>query len=290
MIKKKFLGIMILLAGIMLVFSMIGCGDNGDSSSPPGDTAAALKAVGPGAWTYVLNTSSAARSARSVEKGSDYELTIRTPVAGSNVFTTATVRVTVIDIRETGGNKKLTLSPVNAADKEKYGDSFEVTLDEKGGMYQIKGLKGSQTGALVPIDDNSTTIEGAWFLWFTFEDRLLSNAIIMTKNSFSFVANEHYEDGTVIPDRSYFQRANYTLDENNKGNTILVISNWEEWVPGIGENDGYWDDYYKVNPDGGFQPTEITILEQTALTMKIDGIGNDAEEGKGTLHRITTNK
>jgi len=36
MLMKRLSGILVLMAGIMLVFSLTGCGDNGDPSSPPG--------------------------------------------------------------------------------------------------------------------------------------------------------------------------------------------------------------------------------------------------------------
>jgi hypothetical protein len=37
MFKKRFFGMITLIVGVILIFSLIGCGDNGDPTSPPGD-------------------------------------------------------------------------------------------------------------------------------------------------------------------------------------------------------------------------------------------------------------
>ena len=143
----------------VLGISFFAC-DSGSTYVPP----SGLTAVGPGAWTYTLDDG-VVRS-RNVVQGGEYELTVRTPLPGGPNFATETIHVSVTAIETQGNNTRLTLAPVTAAAIDKYGSSFEVTLDQKGDMLQIKGLKGSQTGALIPVGNNRNSLDGAWFLWF----------------------------------------------------------------------------------------------------------------------------
>ena len=268
----KLLGITVLAAIIGFSFAACGDGAGGGNITPP----ETIKGIGPGAWTYVLDISSIAKSAHSVAPGSNYELKVVTPIKGSNGFDTDTIIVTVANIEENPGGKiKLTLVPVSASDKDKYGDSFEVTLDEKGDMYKINGLKGIPPGALIPIGDNSDSLDGAWFMWFTdSSDDLCSSAMIINENVLAFTTNKYTDHTAEEIIEVWSQRCKLTFLED-----AIACSDWEEWYSELGE----W-----VADDSGDQPEYLEILDRTPTTLRVDGVENEAEGGQATMYRVTT--
>lgn len=289
MMKKRFCLGMLVIVAFAFGMIVIGC-DNG--STPKNDDiiipSETLKAVGPGGWTYVLDIGSESRNIRSVQEGNNYTLTVRTPKKGNgNSFDGVTEEEFIVKIETItpiGTNKKLLLIPYTYEGKEKFGNSFEITLDKNGTMHQINSLKGGQKGALVPISNNSEGIEGAWFMWFVEtddnpekDDELLSNAIIIGEDSMTITINNYKDmEGKEI-DHTQYQRCNYTFS-----GSIMSLSNWEEY------KDDQWVEWVSDDP-GQTQPSEITIEQLSSNSIRIPEIADDFEyEEQGILKRIIT--
>ena len=285
-------------------FFIMGCGDSGGGGNggDGGNGSSVLKGMGPACWTYVIDTDSAAMLAPSVNrsssygamfasgiaKDSNYELKIIMPDGSNTNPAPEIITVTITDITTAGNKTKLTLVPVDPADKTKFGNSFKLTLDEKGNMYRIDGLKGippiegdlTEDYIVVPIGDNSNNLDGMWFWWDDNVDPSfvgIKNAIIINGNSM-VITQTNYYTGKPEVDISY-----YRIKINVVGDKIF-LSDYEGY-----DNNEFLDwtplrpPYYTPDPGEHF-PEELIIVSRTATTLRmVDEEGNDI-----TYTRVTT--
>ena len=215
---------------VVLALSLAACGDGAGNGGGGGSI---LKAMGPGCITYVFDSDSIARSARGVEVNGEYKLEIVSPKKGDSGFDTDIFIVEITNIEPTGGNKTLTLVPVEQKYREKYGDleggAFKVTLNEKNEMAQINGIKGSPPGILTPIGENGKTMKGAWMMGPFHPDEDSTdiwcyNSVIATDNQWTVKMSVYDEHGNIIPDAEDSTRSKYTMSGNK-----LMCTDWERF-------------------------------------------------------------
>ena len=233
---------------VVLALCLAACGDGAGDGGGGGGGGDILKAMGPGGITYVFDSDSIAKSVRGVAVNSEYELKIVTPDKGGSSFTTDIFIVMITDIEPTGGNKKLTLVPASQTYRDIYGDSFEVTLNEKNEMYQINGIKGCPPGILTPIGENGKTMKGAWMQTFEEEDDdgniifYIHNSIIATDTQWTVKTSYLDEEGNIFFELEDNMRSDYTMSDDK-----LTCTNWERYDIPLAS----WGPCYKRNDFDG---------------------------------------